>query len=90
MSSYLFFVPTIIFLTVVLPIWLRLHYRTKGQMQKGLSEEDRQLLDDALSMAERLEDRVRTLERILDHEHRGWRDNDDSYHDRDRERRAER
>ena len=86
MSSYLFFVPTILFLTVVMPIWLRLHYRTKGQMQRGLSDEDRQTLDEALGMVDTLEDRVRTLERILDHEHRGWRHGEDDYRDTNRDK----
>ena len=86
MSSYLFFVPTILFLVVVMPIWLRLHYRTKGQMQRGLSDEDRPTLDEALGMVDTLEDRVRTLERILDHDHHGWRNSYDEYGSEQRDR----
>ena len=88
MSSYLFFVPTIIFLTIVMPIWLRLHYKTKSQMQRGLSDEDRQVLDEALGMVDKLEDRLRTLERILDHDHRGWRESSDDYSDPQQKRGA--
>ncbi|MDH2432770.1 envelope stress response membrane protein PspB [Pokkaliibacter sp. MBI-7] len=68
-----FFVPAVIFLTVVAPIWLILHYWTRSRQNKGLSDEERQTLEDSLSVAERLEKRVTTLETILDAEHPSWR-----------------
>ena len=33
-------VPTIIFMVIVAPIWLILHYRSKKQVSQGLSEEE--------------------------------------------------
>lgn len=68
-----FFIPTVIFLTVVVPIWLVLHYWTRTRENKGLSDDDRHELEQALALAERLEQRVATLETILDSEHTGWR-----------------
>ncbi|MFC6671983.1 envelope stress response membrane protein PspB [Marinobacterium aestuariivivens] len=79
-----FFVPTVIFLTVVVPMWLILHYWTRARLNKGLSADERQHLEEALALAERLEQRVATLETILDSEHAGWR----TARDDDRERRA--
>jgi phage shock protein B len=68
-----FFVPTVIFLTVVVPMWLILHYWTRARLNKGMSADERQELEQALALAERLEQRVQTLETILDSEHAGWR-----------------
>ncbi|GGO88435.1 hypothetical protein GCM10011348_43890 [Marinobacterium nitratireducens] len=68
-----FFIPTVIFLTVVVPIWLVLHYWTRARLNKGLSDDERHELEEALAVAERLEQRVATLETILDSEHAGWR-----------------
>jgi phage shock protein B len=68
-----FFVPTVIFLTVVVPMWLVLHYWTRARLNKGMSADERQELEQALALAERLEQRVQTLETILDSEHVGWR-----------------
>lgn len=81
-----FFVPTVIFLTVVLPMWLILHYWTRARQDKGLSDEERHSLEEAMALAERLEQRVATLETILDAEHAGWRTarDDDRYDDRSR------
>jgi len=79
-----FFIPTVIFLTVVVPIWLVLHYWTRARLNKGLSDDDRHQLEQVLALAERLEQRVVTLETILDSEHAGWR----TARDDDQSRRA--
>ncbi len=68
-----FFVPTVIFLAVVLPMWLMLHYWTRARLNKGMSGDERHSLEEALALAERLEQRVQALETILDTEHAGWR-----------------
>jgi phage shock protein B len=68
-----FFVPTVIFLAVVVPMWLMLHYWTRARLNKGLSGVEHQQLEETLALAERLEKRVQTLETILDSEHAGWR-----------------
>lgn len=65
--------PVIIFMVVVAPIWLILHYRSKGQVSQGLSEEEYVQLSDLSEMADKMADRIKTLEAILDAETPDWR-----------------
>jgi phage shock protein B len=65
--------PVIIFMVVVAPIWLVLHYRSKGQVSQGLSEEEYIQLSDLSEMADKMADRIKTLEAILDAETPDWR-----------------
>jgi phage shock protein B len=69
-----FFVPVIIFMGLVAPLWLILHYFSKRRSAKGLAEEDRVELDDLLKTADQLTDRIEILERILDVDSPNWRD----------------
>jgi phage shock protein B len=73
MSFFFVFVPTIVFIVVVLPLWLLLHYLTRWRASRGLSTEDERMLADLWKNARRLEERVATLETILDAEAPGWR-----------------
>jgi phage shock protein B len=73
MSLGFFFVPAILFVVVVLPLWLLLHYVTRWRATRGLSTEDERMLADLWKNARRLEERVATLETILDAEAPGWR-----------------
>ncbi len=68
------FVPTIIFLTFVAPLWLLLHYRYKSKMIKGISPQEVNDVEDMLESLDKLIDRVETLEEILDEEHPQWRE----------------
>ncbi len=65
--------PVIIFLVIVAPIWLILHYRSKGQVSQGLSEEEYIQLSDLSETADKMADRIKTLEAILDVETPDWR-----------------
>lgn len=65
--------PVIIFMVVVAPIWLILHYRSKGQVSQGLSEEEYIQLSDLSEAADKMADRIKTLEAILDAETPEWR-----------------
>lgn len=67
------FVPTILFIVIVMPIWIIMHCRSKGASQNGLQDNEREQLDDLLASIDQLTDRIGTLEQILDHEHGGWR-----------------
>ena len=68
-----FFVPIVLFLCIVAPTWIFMHYRSKQRAQGALSEDERTELE-ALSMqAERMIDRIETLEAILDSETPEWR-----------------
>lgn len=65
--------PVIIFLVIVAPIWLVLHYRSKGQVSQGLSEEEYIQLSNLSETADKMADRIKTLEAILDAETPDWR-----------------
>ena len=67
--------PLIVFLVVVVPIWLILHYRNRRastsptEMVGGADGEVTELWQ----TARRMEERIRTLERILDADTPNWR-----------------
>ena len=65
--------PIMVFLVIVAPIWLILHYRSKKQLNQGLSEEEIRTLNDLARQAEKMADRIQTLESILDTEAPEWR-----------------
>lgn len=65
--------PVIIFMVIVAPIWLILHYRSKGQVSQGLSEEEYIQLSNLSETADKMADRIQTLEAILDAETPEWR-----------------
>jgi phage shock protein B len=65
--------PVVIFMLIVAPIWLVLHYRSKGQVSQGLSEEEYIQLSDLSETADKMADRIKTLEAILDVETPDWR-----------------
>lgn len=65
--------PIVVFLVIVAPIWLILHYRSKKQLSQGLSEEEIRTLNDLARQAEGMADRIKTLESILDEETPEWR-----------------
>ena len=66
--------PVIIFMTIVAPLWLILHYRSKRQVSQGLSEEEYDQLTELSEIADKMADRIKTLEAILDAETPDWRD----------------
>ena len=65
--------PIVIFLLVVAPIWLVLHYRSKRQVNQGLSESEYVQLSELSELADKMADRIKTLEAILDAESPDWR-----------------
>jgi len=65
--------PVIIFMVVVAPIWLILHYRSKRQINQGFSEEEYIQLTELSALADKMADRIKTLEAILDAETPEWR-----------------
>lgn len=71
-----FFVPTVIFMVFIAPAWLFLHYRNKQQTQGALSEAERADLETLALQAERMLERIDTLEAILDAETPDWRKSD--------------
>jgi phage shock protein B len=53
--------------------WLFFHYLTKWKQAKTLTGEDEKLLDDLYETARRLDDRLCTIERIMNAENPNWR-----------------
>ena len=66
------FIP-ILLITVCFPLWIVFHYVTKMKTSKGLSVEDEKMLSEVWDSTNRMEERIKTLERILDIEAPNWR-----------------
>jgi phage shock protein B len=62
---------SIVVLFVLLP-WLVLHYVTKWRATSRLTEEDETMLDELYDLARRLDERMATIERIMNDEHPDW------------------
>ena len=73
-TSMLFIVPAIVIVGFVLPLWLVLHYVTVWRQQKRTGGIDAAALGELETIARRLEDRIATLERVLDAEDPAWRE----------------
>lgn len=63
----------VLFLTVVAPIWIISHYVSKAKANRGLTSEDETMLSEIWESANKMEERIHTLERILDDQTPGWR-----------------
>jgi len=63
----------ILMVTICLPLWIIFHYTTKMKMSKGLSPEDEKMLSEVWESANKMQERINTLERILDIEAPDWR-----------------
>lgn len=73
----LIFVPLILFMIFVAPLWVIMHYRSKGKMQQGLTDAELQQLNSLAVRAEKMAERIHTLEAILDAESPQWRSQHD-------------
>ena len=56
----------VLLLTIVAPLFIVLHFVTKWKQGREISGDDEQMLEDLYVLSQRLEDRLETLERILD------------------------
>ena len=63
----------VLFITIALPLWIVMHYITKMKTSKGLTAEDEKMLSEVWESTRKMEDRIVTLERILDIESPNWR-----------------
>ena len=72
-DSEVIIVPFVMFTIFVAPLWLILHYRSKKQVSQGLSEHEHRQLLELAQKAEKMADRVETLEALLDQESPQWR-----------------
>ena len=67
------FVPMILFMVIVAPTWITMHYRSVNKSGQGLSSEDRETVEQMLETVDKLTERIETLEQLLDADHGGWR-----------------
>ncbi len=67
------FVPTILFMVIVAPMWITMHYRSVNRSSRSLSQEDRESIEHMLETVDKLTERIGTLESILDADHPDWR-----------------
>ena len=67
------FVPMILFMVVVAPIWLGLHYRSVNRSSRSLTDDDRESIEHMLETVDKLTERIAVLEDLLDAEHSEWR-----------------
>jgi phage shock protein B len=67
------FVLSVIFMTVVLPLVIIMHYTTKWKATKGLSDDEQKMLEDLWKDSQAMQSRVNALETILDGEVPDWR-----------------
>ena len=58
----------ILFLTVLGPIIVIFHFITKWKQTREISGDDERMLEELWELSQRLEERLETLERILDDE----------------------
>lgn len=63
----------ILLMVIVAPLWIIFHYITQWKKMKVMSEDSEISFGDLHETAEKLENRLRTLERILDDEVPDWR-----------------
>jgi phage shock protein B len=63
----------VLFLVIVAPIWIVMHYRSVNRSSRSLSEDDRESIDTMLVTVDKLNERIASLEEILDADHPNWR-----------------
>ena len=64
----------VLLLTIGLPLYIVLNFITRWKQTREISRDDEQMLEDLWALSQRLEDRLETLERILDDDHPSWRE----------------
>ena len=55
----------LVFVAVILPMWMFLHYGSRWRASRGLAAQDEKLLTDLWDAARRMEERLDNLERAL-------------------------
>ncbi len=66
-------IAVIVFIAVPAPLFIVLHFITKWKQSRELTGSDEKMLEDMWLLAHRLEERLESLETILDSELPDWR-----------------
>lgn len=67
------FVLLIVFMTIVVPFIVIMHYTTKWKATKGLSDDEHKMLEDLWNESQAMQSRVNALETILEAQVPDWR-----------------
>ena len=67
------FIITIVFMTIVVPFVVIMHYTTKWKATKGLSDDEHRMLEDLWKESQAMQSRVNALETILEAQVPDWR-----------------
>ncbi len=70
----LLLVPTILILVVVVPTALKYYYADKERMSRSLSADEWEEIRSTLARADKMEERINTLESLLDAQDPSWKD----------------
>ncbi len=73
-GQIIFFVPIVVFLVIVAPIWIIVHYKSQHRVAGDLSDAERMEVDEMIQVANKMAARIETLESILDVESPEWRE----------------
>ena len=66
-------IAVIVFIAIPAPLFIVLHFITKWKQSREISGGDEKMLEDVWLLARRLEERLESLESILDSELPDWR-----------------
>jgi phage shock protein B len=66
-------IAAIVFIAIPAPLFIVLHFITKWKQSREISGGDEKMLEDVWLLAQRLEQRLESLETILDSESPDWR-----------------
>lgn len=70
---HLLTIALIVFLVIPAPLFIVLYFITKWKQSREISGGDEQMLEEMWKMSQRLEQRLESLETILDNELPDWR-----------------
>ena len=66
----------IVFIAIPAPLFVVLHFITKWKQSREISGGDEQMLEEMWLLAQKLEERLESLETIMDSEASDWRKNE--------------
>ena len=75
--SHLLLIAVIVFVAIPAPLFIVLHFITRWKESREISGGDEQMLEDLWQMSLRMEERLESLEIILDNEIPKWRKNNE-------------
>lgn len=71
--TYLLTITLVLFLTILAPLFIVFHFITKWKQTREISGGDEKMLEDMWQLSRRLEERIESLETILDSDLPDWR-----------------